>query len=331
MTSAIKQPLHPSVIPRLDPEYVAFHNSVIAYLDPPSTAAWDPAIRLRPTVPGGSAPLAVGKTQDFELTHTKVRTFTPEGNPPSGGWPVFIFFHGGGWTLGGISAETSFSTNMCVHAQCVVVSVDYRLAPENPYPAAVDDAVESLHWVLKNGESSLSANTKKIAVGGSSSGGNLSAILALKAAESTPPIPLVFQLLIVPVIDNTASVSTSWAENQHTPWLTPARMMWFRGLDKVGCLAIVRAPRITANVPKAWIAVAELDILRDEGVKYGEKLREQGVEVEIEIYRGGPHPIMAMDALFKSGGISSPMPLLRWVGLSATRQRLETSLLWIYK
>ncbi|KAG6844655.1 hypothetical protein H0H87_005106 [Tephrocybe sp. NHM501043] len=297
------QPLHLSIIGRLDPEYIEFHNSTLQYIVPPHTLVWDPAIRDAPVVPGGAPSLEVARTQDFDLTYTKIRTFTPKGEVPEGGWPVFIFFHGGGWTLGNIASETSFSTHMAVGAHCIVISVDYRLAPEHPYPAAVVDAIDSLDWVLLHGRINLNINTSRIAVGGSSSGGNLAAILALKAAERTPPIPLVFQLLVVPVTDNTVSTSNLWAENQHTPWLSPDRMLWFRNnylpnaedRTKWDASPAFAPKELLAKVPRAWIAVAELDILKEEGVLYGEKMRELGVEVETIVYEKAPHPIMAMD------------------------------------
>ena len=91
-----KQPIHPSMIGKLDPEYVAFHNEHLINLTPPHTLRWDPSIRDGVAVPGASEPLKVAKTVDFDLPHTKFRSFTPEGQPPEGGWPLFIFFHGGG-------------------------------------------------------------------------------------------------------------------------------------------------------------------------------------------------------------------------------------------
>ncbi|KAF8965781.1 alpha/beta hydrolase fold-domain-containing protein [Flammula alnicola] len=277
-----KQPIHPTVIPRLDPEYIEYHNKHIIHLTPPHTLPWDSSIRNAPTVPGSSAPLKVGKTQDYDLPNTKFRAFTPEGTPPTpSGWPVFIFFHGGGWTLGNIGSETAFCTNLCVHAKCVVVSVDYRLAPEHPYPAAVEDAIDSLVWVIENGKQELGVNTSKIAVGGSSSGGNLATILALRATQAQPPIPLVFQLLVVPVTDNTASISTLWAENALTPWLSPERMMWFRNnylpnkedWAKWDASPIFAPDEMVAQLPTAWVGVAELDILKEEGVQYAEKMK----------------------------------------------------------
>ncbi|PPQ79008.1 hypothetical protein CVT25_002317 [Psilocybe cyanescens] len=304
-----KQPIHPSVISRLDPEYLEFHNKNLLYLTPPHTLPWNPSIRNAPTVPGSSEPLKVGKTEDFDMPHTKFRAFTPEGTPPVNGWPVFIFFHGGGWTLGNIGSETAFCTNLCVRATCVVMTVDYRLAPEHPYPAAVDDAIDSLLWVIKNGKERLNVDPERIAVGGSSSGGNLATILALKAVEMQPPIPIVFQLLIVPVTDNTASIENSWAENALTPWLSPDRMMWFRhnylpykeDWTKWDASPLFAPEDLIRKLPRTWIAVNELDILRDEGIQYGEKLKEAGVVADIELYKGAPHPIMAMDGVLSIG------------------------------
>ncbi|KAF5392926.1 hypothetical protein D9757_001230 [Collybiopsis confluens] len=308
-----KQPLHPSVVAKLDPEYVKFHNDVLQYITPPHTLPWDPSLRNAPAVPGSTEPLKVGKISDINLSHTNMRSFTPKGDSPVSGWPLFIFFHGGGWTFGSIESESTFATNMCVRAKCVVLSVNYRLAPEHKYPKAVDDAIESLQWVIKNGETALNVNLSKIAVGGSSSGGNLATILALKAAEPnspfTPPLPspLIFQLLIVPVIDNTATDGPggSWEENKLSPWLSPARMKWFKDnylpnkedWTKWDASPIFAPSELLAKTPNAWIGVGELDILRDEGVMYGKKLQEVGVkEVETVVYPGGPHPIMAMDA-----------------------------------
>ena len=212
--------------------------------------------------------------------------------------------------------------------------MDYRLGPENPYPAAVEDTLETLQWVHDKGAEILGINPSRIAVGGSSrsvdplaysegrtrtvcpiiatadalahnSGGNLAAIATHKAAELG--IPLVFQLLIVPVVDNTAEVGDdrypSWKENERTVALVPGRMLWFRknytpnpeDHTKWDNSPIFAPEELFKKSPPAWIGVAELDILRDEGIAYGEKLKKAGVPVEVKVYKGAPHPIMAMD------------------------------------
>ena len=135
------------------------------------------------------------------------------------------------------------------------------------------------------------------------SGGNLACILAIKAKTLEKPIPIVYQLLIVPVTDNTASTETRWASNKDTVWLSPDRMNWFKhnylpnedDWSKWDASPIFATREMLEGLPPAWIAVAELDILRDEGVAFGEKLRKAGITTEIEVYKGAPHPIMAMD------------------------------------
>lgn len=309
----VHQPIHPDIAGRLDPEYAKFHNANSAYLVPLHLQSWDPAVRQKPAILGGSDPLEVGDVNDLSLGKYAIRVFTPETSAPVPGWPVLLYFRGGGWTLGNISTQNAFCTHMCKRASCVVVAVDYRLAPENPYPAAVEDAIEALGWVYQNGKTQLNVDVNKIAVGGSSSGANLAAVLTHKAALADPPIPLAFQLLVVPVIDNTATTLgvryKSWAENQNTIGLSVGRMLWFRDYylpNEKDRLAWESSPIFAPEdsfrkAPPAWIAAAELDILRDEAIAYGEKLQEAGVDVEIKIYKGAPHPIMSMDGVLAIG------------------------------
>ncbi|THH11216.1 hypothetical protein EW145_g796 [Phellinidium pouzarii] len=302
-------PLHPEIIPRLDPEFVAYYNAHLATQLGAHQIPWDPAIRSKQPIAGFSDPLEVGLIKDIPLTKCAMRVFWPEApsKVPAVGFPILIYFHGGGWTLGNIATENHFSTIMCMKANCVVASVDYRLGPEQPYPAAVEDAVEALHWILEHGKSELGVDVSRIAVGGSSSGANLAAVVTHKAALSEPPISLSFQLLVVPVVDNTASALgqpyASWHENRYTPSLSPARMLWFRDkyLPNVEDRAkwdnspMFAPEELFQRAPDAWIAVAELDILRDEGLAYGRKLEKAGRSVELKVYKGSPHPILAMD------------------------------------
>ncbi len=117
-----------------------------------------------------------------------------------------------------------------------------------------------------------------------------------------------FQLLVVPVTDNTASVATTWRNNEHTPWLSPGRMEWFKAFYLPDSRDWTRwdssplfAPySLTARLPPAWLGLAELDILCPEGLSYAEKLRAAGVPVEVEVYKNAPHPIMAMDGASRS-------------------------------
>ena len=135
----------------------------------------------------------------------------------------------------------------------------------------------------------------------------MAAILTFIASHASPPIQLVFQLLVVPVVDNTASPSgephASWLENAKTPQLNIGRMLWFRNnylpnkedWPRWNSSPLLAPEEWFGKVPNAWIGVAELDILRDEGLAYAEKLRKAGKEVEVKVYQRAPHPIMAMD------------------------------------
>ncbi|KAF8673486.1 hypothetical protein RHS04_07658 [Rhizoctonia solani] len=167
---------------------------------------WDPACRFRPAGPGELEPCKVRSVQDLVIPGippVKVRVFNPPGEQPEGGWPVLVYCHGGGWVLGSINSENSFCTRACLTAECLVVSVDYRLAPEHIFPAAVDDSWAAMEWVYERGPPESGINRSKIAVGGSSAGSNLSAVMAQRAARRSPPIPIIYQVLIVPATNNT--------------------------------------------------------------------------------------------------------------------------------
>jgi acetyl esterase/lipase len=171
--------------------------------------------------------------------------------------------------------------------------------------------VEALDWILTKGKDILSLDTSKLAVGGSSSGGNLAAIVALKNAERSNPNPLSLQLLIVPATDHHAESKGLWKDNIHAPWLTPDRMRWFvqgylpNEADKKNWDAspfyapdeLVEKMKVSmqGRNGKALFLMTELDILLGEGKEYAQKLRAKGIPVEEVVYKGAPHPIMAMD------------------------------------
>ncbi|KAJ4482303.1 alpha/beta hydrolase fold-domain-containing protein [Lentinula aciculospora] len=313
--SIAKQPLHHSIISRLDLEYITFHEKYLQHLTPPHTLPWDSAkMRVPPTYGAGSkTPLDVGNITEYELKKgghgRKMRAYTPFGQPPKTGWPVILFFHGGGWALGGLDSEQSVITNLCVGAKCVVLSVDYRLAPENKFPAAVEDAVEALRWVLTDGKMLLNIDTSKIATGGLSAGGNLAAVLALKSTEDfftpTLPVPLALQLLIVPCLDLTATDAPGgrWESNKHAPFLPPARMNWFKKMyiqneedcSKWEVSPLLAPEELMRKAPKAWIAAGELDVLCNEAQAYTEKLNQCGVQAECVVYKGGTHLNFVLD------------------------------------
>lgn len=230
-------------------------------------------------------------------------------------------------------------------ASCVVVNVNYRHAPENPYPAPVEDAMEALEWTARFGESEIDIDRSQIALAGTSayallqfpsfirnililfcSGGNLVAVLSLKAAIANPPIPIVSQILIVPVIDNTATESTTWATNRNAPWLSPSRMQWYRRMYlpedgdafKWDASPNLAPAGLLAKSPKTWIAVAELDILAPEALVYSQQLHQAGVSVEAKIYGGSTHSILALSGVFHN-----PFPCLAHILIYISIQRVS--------
>ncbi|CCO34861.1 hypothetical protein BN14_08970 [Rhizoctonia solani AG-1 IB] len=321
--STFNGPIHSDIAPHLDAEYAAFHNKYLADRPAIHKLPWDPACRVGPINLGGLEPCKVGSVRDLTIPGAtppvNVRVFTPPGERPEGGWPVLAYFHGGGWVLGNIDTENSFSARTCLTAKCVVVSVDYRLAPEHVFPAAVDDSWAAVEWIYEHGADELGIDPSKIAVGGSSAGGNLSAVITQRAVQRSPPLPIKYQVLIVPVTDNTvqedgsSSLPThheSWVKWKNTTPLTPEKMMWFRENylpDKSKWSHIdasplfQKDPQVWSKLPDAWVGVAALDILRSEGEAYAQKLKEAGKNVDLVVYPGAPHSIMAMDEAIKVG------------------------------
>ncbi|WP_193043044.1 alpha/beta hydrolase [Mycolicibacterium baixiangningiae] len=197
--------------------------------------------------------------------------------------PVVVFFHGGGFAMGDLDTHDGECRRHAATAGAVVVAVDYRLAPEHPYPAAVEDAWAALTWVAGHG-ADLAADTSRLAVAGDSAGGNLAAVMTQRARERGGP-PIVFQLLWYPVTMQDLSLP-SVLENAHAPILGRAAMVglsrWYAGelTEPVPELAPGRATDFT-GLPPAYIAVAGHDPLRDDGIRYGELLTAAGVSVEL--------------------------------------------------
>src|SRR4051812_2023778 len=200
--------------------------------------------------------------------------------------PVVLFIHGGGWSVGDLDTYDGEARNHAVGARAVVVSVDYRLAPEHPYPAAVHDAWAATQWVADHaGE--FGADPTRLAVAGDSAGGNLAAVVAQLARDADGP-PIRFQLLWYPSTTFDTSLP-SFTENAHAPVLdlagAKAHARWYvGGLDLAeipSTLAPARAKDLSGLAP-AYIAVAGHDPLRDDGARYADLLAAAGVPVELD-------------------------------------------------
>jgi acetyl esterase len=218
-----------------------------------------------------------------------VRIYTPAGNGP---FPILLFFHTGGWMLGNLDSQDQMCRRLTNLAECIVVSVDYRLAPEHPFPAAVEDCYAATQWVAAHA-SQFQGDPSRIAVGGDSAGGNLAAVVALMARDQDGP-SLAFQLLMFPATDfrlNTPSMKEC-GEGYN---VTKAQMVWIMNnylpnkADRTDPLASPMLAPDLSGLPPALIITAEYDPLRDEGEAYGKRLQESGVQVKISRYDGMIH------------------------------------------
>jgi acetyl esterase len=219
-----------------------------------------------------------------------LRLYTPPGTGP---FPLMVFFHGSGFVLCSLDTHDGMCRNLCAGGGCVVVSVDYRLAPEAKFPAATDDCLAATRWAAAHaGE--LNADPTRIVVAGDSAGGNLAAVTALRIRDEGGPA-LCGQLLLYPVTDYHTPGTPSYAENAEGFGLTRATMEWFWNhyLEDASQAAHPHASPLraadVAGLPAAFVMSAEYDPLRDEAELYGERLRAAGVAAEIVRVPGMNH------------------------------------------
>jgi acetyl esterase len=207
--------------------------------------------------------------------------------------PALVFFHGGGWVIGDLDTHDALCRELALGARCAVFSVDYRLAPESPFPAAVDDCLSTVKYIHQNA-TTLKVDPARIAVGGDSAGGNLAAVVALYRA-----VPLAFQLLIYPATDQRGKFP-SHERNGEGYLLTKDSIRSFRGhyLPHEKDWSDWRASPLLApdhrNLPPAFLLTAGYDPLVDEGKAYAEKLAAAGVEVEYRCYEDMIHGFIVM-------------------------------------
>ncbi|OMC07138.1 alpha/beta hydrolase [Mycobacterium sp. SP-6446] len=230
------------------------------------------------------------RTIDGPAGPVGIRIYWPptdsEATPPSIGWPVVVFFHGGGFVVGDLDTHDGECRQHAVGADAIVVSVDYRLAPEHPYPAAIEDAWAATLWVAEHG-TEIGADRARMAVAGDSAGGTISAVMAQRARAGKGGPALVFQLLWYPSAMWDPSLP-SFTENASAPILdtraVAAFSRWYAGeidlSDPPPGVAPGRAKDLTGVAP-AYIGVAGHDPLRDDGIRYGELLAAAGVPVEV--------------------------------------------------
>jgi acetyl esterase len=288
------------VLPPPRPEIRAFLEQ-LAELDEPAFSSLDVATNRAGMIANvrefwGDVE-AVAGTLDHVVpagAHTiSVRSYRPAADGPL---PGLVFFHGGGWVIGSVDTHDGLCRSLANLAGCVVFSVEYRLAPEHPFPAAVEDAVSALSWVCERA-SRLDTDPARISVAGDSAGGNLAAVAARKLAQRG--VSLASQALVYPVT-GASTETASYRVCAEGYFLTRDDMRWFLGHYAPQSSDLVHpdlAPLLAedlSGLPRAYIATCELDPLRDEGAAYAQRLREAGVEVTHEDWPGMIHGFMLM-------------------------------------
>jgi acetyl esterase len=230
-----------------------------------------------------------------------VRIYTP---PGAGPFPILVWFHGGGWVVGDLETADPTARHLTVGAKCVVISVDYRLAPETKFPGAADDCYAATVWAAQQA-TRLNGDPSKIAVGGDSAGGNLAAAVALMARDRGG-LSLTFQLLVYPVTARDFDMS-SYRQNAEGFGLTLDAMRWYwdhylqHPEDASNPYA---APLVTENLrglPPALVITAEYDPLCDEGQAFAKRLQAAGVPTTYSRYDGMIHGFFGMNAVLDKG------------------------------
>jgi acetyl esterase/lipase len=229
----------------------------------------------------------VAHVEDREVDGIRIRIYRPQAE---GLLPAIVYFHGGGWVVGTIDSHDPLTRALAARTPAVVVSVGYRLAPEHPFPAAVDDALTVTQWVAEHG-TELDADTGRLVVAGDSAGGNLAAVVAARARDEGPPLAL--QVLIYPVTDADLD-SSGYARLGEGLNLTRDKMEWYwgrylQGADPAHPHASPLRTGDLVGVAPALVQTAEYDPLADEGAAYAKRLRKAGVPVTLTQYEGQIH------------------------------------------
>jgi acetyl esterase len=251
----------------------------------------------------------------------EARLYRPHGGSPAG--PLLVYLHGGGWVFGSPSTHDGLCRLIARHGRLAVLSCAYRLAPEHPFPAPVEDAVEALAWARREA-ATLGVDRARIAIGGDSAGGNLAAVAAALSEE-----PVWRQLLLYPVLD--LSREHDSYRSADGPVLSAAQMRWFRS-EYLAQPEDAADPRVSpllaedlSRVRRTYLAIPHFDPLRDEGCAYAERLRRADVDVTVSFSAAQPHAFAEFAGVCRSAraelltachwlraaSVSRPAPRLR--------------------
>jgi acetyl esterase len=244
-------------------------------------------------------PQEVATVRDLDAGGITLRLYEGIGAAPG---PCLVYFHGGGWVIGDIESHDGVCRQLANEAACRVISVEYRLAPEHPFPAPVDDAAAALRWIVAN-VATLGVDPARIAVGGDSAGGNLAAVVALMGRDGAVPPPC-FQMLIYPATD-LGCATASYARYTSDVTLTADAMIWFRDqyIGAAGDPADWRLSPLRADltgVAPAFVLTAGYDPLCDEGIAYAAALDAAGVQTAHLHWPTQVHGFITMGRMIKA-------------------------------
>lgn len=277
----------------LAPRVEHFLNTQAAAALPPvhtmTPTAARKAMESRPLAPGPELPEVQDLMVPSDEGNIPVRLFKPN---TDGNLPLLIWMHGGGWVIGSVNSTDPTCRSIARDTPCAVISVEYRLAPEFRFPAALNDVYAVLEWAVSNAEQ-IGIDKARISIGGASAGGNLAAAVCLKARDENGP-QIRHQLLVYPVV-SFARDTLSYEECGEGYGLTHDSMNWFTAqyiesdADLINPYAAPLEASDHSNLPPALIITAGYDPLRDEGKAYADQLSQAGVSSEYECYSGMIH------------------------------------------
>lgn len=257
-------------------------------------------------------PIAVGDIETIRIPgpvgEIPIRIYRPHATGAASGQrpATMVYFHGGGHVVGSLDSHDAVARGLCSEAGCIVASIDYRLAPEHPFPAAIDDAYAATKWVAAHSEE-VGGRHGAVAVGGDSAGGNIAAAVSLVARDDRDGPAVGFQLLVYPVTDYTCSTESYRTYAQGFGGLTATGMRWFQRTYLSDIAAAedwraspIKAPNLSA-LPPALVITAECDVLHDEGAAYARAMAAAGTVVEHIDWPGMIHGFFSSAAIFDEG------------------------------
>jgi acetyl esterase len=312
-SSTAKQPQpvsSPTATNQLDPQVQTLLQQMATNQPPSGNQPLTPEAAIaaeregyRQVIPLAGKPEEVYNIADRQISNSiPIRIYTPSAQK---NLPILVYFHGGGFSSGGLDTHDTPLRALANRSGCIVVSVAYRLAPEHPFPAGIEDAYTATKWVSENAKS-LGGDPARVAVGGDSAGGTIATVVTQMARDRQSP-PIAYQVLIYPNTDATMS-SASWRElgNKEYVLTTQGTTENYaryipEGVDREQPYISPLKSSDLSNLPPAFILTAEFDPLRDEGEAYAERLRQADVTVKVTRYPGMIHGFFQMGGVIDRG------------------------------